>query len=119
MVEHVSSTAHRSYQRLHATGEFADKTTIVGADGLLKYLQSKDQQVMTTLSRKMLGYALGRTALASDRPLLREMTAAGGDATFADLAAQFVVSRQFRYRAGEGRTASAGGAELRATTARK
>ena len=24
MVEHVSSTAHQSYQRLHATGEFAE-----------------------------------------------------------------------------------------------
>ena len=47
-----------------------DKTTIVGADGLLTYLQTQDKQVMTTLSRKMLGYALGRTVLASDRPLI-------------------------------------------------
>ena len=54
------------------TGEFADKTTIVGADGLLDYLQSQDEQVMTTLSKKMMGYALGRTVLASDRPLLDE-----------------------------------------------
>ncbi len=53
------------------TGEFADKTTIVGTDGLLKYLQSQDKQVMTTLSKKMLGYALGRTVLASDQPLVR------------------------------------------------
>ena len=30
----------------------------------------QDKQVMTTLSRKMLGYALGRTVLASDRPLI-------------------------------------------------
>ncbi len=42
------------------TGELMDKTTIVGAQGLLKYLQSQDRQVMTTLSKKMLGYALGR-----------------------------------------------------------
>ena len=52
------------------TGELTDKTTIVGADGLLKYLDSQDTQVMTTLSRKMLGYALGRTVLASDQPLI-------------------------------------------------
>ncbi|MGH9309721.1 MAG: DUF1592 domain-containing protein, partial [Vicinamibacterales bacterium] len=83
------------------TGEFADKRTIVGAEGLLQYLQSQDQQVMTTLSRKMLGYALGRTILASDRPLLREMTAAGANATFADLAIKIVTSRQFRTRAGD------------------
>ena len=43
---------------------------------------------MTTLSRKMLGYALGRTVLASDRPLLAEMAAAGGNAAFSDLARQ-------------------------------
>ncbi|HET7220095.1 MAG TPA: DUF1592 domain-containing protein [Vicinamibacterales bacterium] len=83
------------------TGEFADKKTIVGADGLLQYLQTQDRQVMTTLSKKMLGYALGRTVMASDRPLMREMTAAGGDATFADLAARIVTSRQFRNRVGD------------------
>ena len=60
------------------TGEFADKKTIVGTDGLLEYLQTQDKQVMTTLSKKMLGYALGRTVLASDRPLIAGMTAAGG-----------------------------------------
>jgi hypothetical protein len=83
------------------TGEFADRTTIVGAEGLLKYLQSREAQVMTTLSRKMLGYALGRTVLASDRPLLTSMTTAGGNATFADLAVKIVTSRQFRHRAGD------------------
>ncbi len=53
------------------TGEFADKTTIVGTEGLLKYLQTQEKPVMTTLSKKMLGYALGRTVLASDQPLVR------------------------------------------------
>ena len=83
------------------TGEFADKTTIVGADGLLSYLRSQDKKVMTTLSRKMLGYALGRTVTASDRPLIGDMTAAGGEASFADLAAKIVTSRQFRNRLGD------------------
>jgi cytochrome c553 len=84
-----------------AIGELPDKSTIVGAEGLLKYLQTKDRYVMTTLSKKMLGYALGRTVLASDRPLVAEMIAAGGSASFADLAAKIVTSRQFRNRAGE------------------
>jgi hypothetical protein len=53
---------------------------------------------MTTLTKKMLGYALGRTVLASDQPLLREMVAAGGTASFADLASRIVTSRQFRHR---------------------
>jgi len=80
------------------TGEFADKTVIVGTEGLLKYLQTQDKPVMTTLSKKMLGYALGRTVLASDQPLVREMTAAGAGASFSDLAVKIVTSRQFRNR---------------------
>ncbi|MEO6567152.1 MAG: DUF1592 domain-containing protein, partial [Opitutaceae bacterium] len=83
------------------TGEFADKKTIVGTEGLLTYLQSKNEQVMKTLSKKMLGYALGRTVLASDRALIDDMVAAGGDATFADLATKIVTSRQFRNRQGQ------------------
>jgi hypothetical protein len=83
------------------TGEFPDSKTIVGAGGLLGYLRTRDTQVMTTLSKKMLGYALGRTVLASDRPLLAKLAALGGEASFADLALQIVTSRQFRNRAGD------------------
>jgi hypothetical protein len=83
------------------TGEFADRTTIVGAQGLLTYLQTQEPQILTTLSKKMLGYALGRTILASDRPLIAEMTAAGGGATISDLAVRIVTSRQFRHRAAD------------------
>jgi hypothetical protein len=80
------------------TGELADKTTIVGADGLMKYLQSQDALVMTMLSRKMIGYALGRTVMVSDRPLVRDMVAGGSRASFSDLAVKLVTSRQFRHR---------------------
>ena len=89
------------------TGEFADKSTIVGADGLLGYLRTRDSQVMKTLSRKMLGYALGRTVLASDTPLVTEMVTAGETATFWDLAVKIVTSRQFRHRQGQEETAGA------------
>ncbi len=83
------------------TGEFADRTTIVGAPGLLKYLESQDQQVMTTLAKKMLGYALGRTVAGSDRALVDEMTKGGGGTPFSNLAVKVVSSRQFRNRAGD------------------
>jgi hypothetical protein len=89
-------------QPVDVTGEFADSTKIVGAQGLLQYLQSKEQLVLRTLSRKMLGYALGRTVIASDQRLVNEMIAAGGNATFADLAVQVVTSRQFRNHEGRG-----------------
>ena len=46
-------------------------------------------------------HALGRTVLASDRALVEEMTAAGGNATFSDLAIKIVSSRQFRNRQGQ------------------
>jgi hypothetical protein len=52
---------------------------------------------MTTLSKKMLGYALGRTVLASDRPLVAAMVGAGGTASFSDLAVKVITSRQFRH----------------------
>ncbi len=83
------------------TGEFADRTTIVGARGLLTYLEKHEPQILTTLSKKLLGYALGRTVLASDRPLIADMTAAGANASIPDLAVRIVTSRQFRHRAAD------------------
>jgi hypothetical protein len=81
-------------------GEFADKSVIVGTDGLLRYLQERDKQVVATLSKKMIGYALGRTVRGSDRGLIDTMAKAGGNATVSDLAATIVTSRQFRNRVG-------------------
>jgi len=83
------------------TGEFADKTTIIGTEGLLRYLQKHDKQVMTTLSKKMIGYALGRTVRGSDRPLVDAMATAGANTSFSDLAVTIVTSRQFRNRVGD------------------
>jgi hypothetical protein len=54
--------------------------------------------VMTTLSRKMIGYALGRNPQASDRSLIGEMVRAGSEASFTDLATAIATSRQFRFR---------------------
>lgn len=79
----------------------ADKTEIAGVEGLLKYVRSKDAQVRKTLSFKLVGYALGRTVLASDQLLVERMVKAGNDATFAQLATEIAVSKQFRNRAGQ------------------
>jgi hypothetical protein len=75
-----------------------DQTTIRGVDGLLAYLQKQDQQVLKNLSNKLLGYALGRTVLASDQPLVERMTKLGPDATFVQLATEIVSSKQFLNR---------------------
>ncbi len=94
-------TAYADGKPVDNTGELADQTVINGTNGLLAYLQRQDKQVMTTLSKKLLGYALGRTVTAGDRPLIAEMTAAGSSTTFSDLAVKIATSRQFRHRAGE------------------
>ncbi|MEO7599607.1 MAG: DUF1592 domain-containing protein, partial [Opitutus sp.] len=91
-------TAYQDGTAVDATGQFADKSTISGVDGLLVYLKTKDTQITKTLAKKMLGYALGRTVLGSDRALVEELTAAGGNATFSDLAVKIVSSRQFLHR---------------------
>ncbi|MBC7925728.1 MAG: DUF1588 domain-containing protein, partial [Bryobacteraceae bacterium] len=76
----------------------ADKTEIAGVDGLLKYLRTQEPQVLKTMSYKLIGYALGRTVLASDQPLVDSLVNAGGDATFAQLVTGIATSKQFRYR---------------------
>ena len=67
---------------------------------MLDYIETQERQVVLNLSEKLLGYALGRTIIASDLPLLDRMVAAGFDATFEELALQVATSRQFRYRRG-------------------
>lgn len=94
-------TAYQDGTAVDLTGEFSDKSTILGVEGLLGYLHAKDALIMKTLAKKMLGYALGRTVLASDQLLVDELIKAGSNATFADLATKIVSSRQFRNREGE------------------
>ena len=69
-----------------------------GVEGLVQYLLTQDKQVQKNMAQKLLGYALGRTMLASDQPLIQKMAAGGGDSTFAQLATEIVTSKQFRYR---------------------
>ena len=100
-----SRTTYADGRPVDQVGEFKDKTTIVGAGGLLAHLRQNERAVMTTLSRKMIGYALGRNPQASDRRLLTSMIEAGDEASFADLVTRIVTSRQFRFRAGRAEAA--------------
>ena len=87
-------------QPIDATTTLGEDTRIDGVDGLLDYLETQEQQVVRTLSSRLIGYALGRTILLSDQPLIDRLTAAGGKTAFADLAAEIATSHQFRYRRG-------------------
>ena len=78
------------------SGTLSDQTQIDGVKGLLSYLQSKDALVRRTLSWKLLGYAFGRTVLASDQPLIERMTSHGAETKFSELVTAIVTSDQFR-----------------------
>ncbi len=87
-------------KQIEDSAALPDKTEIAGIDGLVKYLRSKEPQIRKTLSYKLVGYALGRTVQASDQLLIDRMVKAGGEATFSQLVAEIVTSRQFRNRSG-------------------
>lgn len=78
-----------------------DKTDIQGVDGLIQYLKNHEEQVLSNMSRKLLGYALGRTTLASDQPLVDKIVQSGSKATVSQMVAEIVTSNQFRYRRAE------------------
>ncbi len=79
----------------------ADKFDIQGVNGLISYLKNHEEQVLGNMSRKMLGYALGRTTLASDQPLVDKIVQSGGKATVVQMVTEIVTSSQFRYRRAE------------------
>jgi mono/diheme cytochrome c family protein len=81
-------------------GKLSDQRRIDGINGLIAYLGDQDSLVLRTMANKLLGYALGRTVALSDQPLIDRLIQRGGDATFAELAADIVLSRQFRYHRG-------------------
>ncbi len=102
--------AYRDGQPIDSAGTLSDGTEITGLDGLKQYLRREQPQFERNLCGKLLGYALGRTELASDRPLIEAMQAdlkSGG--RFGALVERIVASRQFRNRrnlplpVGEGR----------------
>ncbi len=103
-LEHYDATGrwranYSDGKAIYDAGKTFDDYSIEGAPGLLKYLKSKDEQVRRTLAMKMIGYALGRTVLPSDMPLVDRMVALGGDAPFSKLIAEVATSRQFLNRA--------------------
>ncbi|QDV35434.1 DUF1592 domain-containing protein [Tautonia plasticadhaerens] len=86
-------------QEIDTSGTLSDGTTITGPGGLRDYLRRERPRFHRTIGAKLLGYALGRAELVSDRPLVGRMVAdldAGG--RFSDLVVRVVTSEQFRNR---------------------
>jgi hypothetical protein len=93
-------TQYTDGKPIYNAGTTFDHVDIQGAPGLLKYLEDKNEQFRKTLTIKMLGYALGRTAAPSDLALMDKMIGEGGDAPFSQLVIDVVTSKQFRNRLG-------------------
>ena len=92
---------YRDKQRIDTGGTLNDGTKIAGFQGLKRYLQKNRSRFEQTLCSKLLGYALGRSEIASDRPLITAMQAdLKKDGRFSVLVLRIVTSRQFRYRRG-------------------
>jgi hypothetical protein len=90
---------YRDGRPIDSSGVLNDGTAIDGLDGLRSYLRRERPQFQRMLCGKLLGYALGRAEIASDRPLVDQMVGAGdGNELFSDLVVRIVTSRQFRYR---------------------
>ncbi|WP_321472850.1 DUF1592 domain-containing protein [uncultured Paludibaculum sp.] len=93
-------TKYNDGKPVEDTSATADNTQIAGVDGLLKYLDTKQDLINRTMARKLIGYALGRTILGSDQSLVERLSNEGPNATFSQLVNEVVASKQFQFRRG-------------------
>ena len=90
-------------QAIETNGILNTGVEIADLDGLLNYLRENERQINRNLSAKLLGYALGRAELISDRPLIEQMVASiSEDNLFSNLVVQVVTSPQFLNQRGRG-----------------
>jgi hypothetical protein len=89
--------------KIDDTGEMMDGTKFTGLAGLRDYLKKNEPQFLTQFTRKLLGYALGRQTLPSDKKLLQQMQASlkANGGKFSAAVLEIVKSRQFLNRRAE------------------
>lgn len=93
-------SADESGGAIDDTGELRDGTVFDGFEGLRDYLAKNDEAFLGQFCRKLLGYALGRQVLPSDRELLARMVAAirANEGRVSAAVVEIVASRQFLNR---------------------
>jgi len=91
------------------TGEIRPGVASKGIEGLRRYLTENADLFNAHFCRKLLGYALGRAVMPSDKALLAKMEQAlkSNDGRFSAAALEIVKSRQFRNRRAEAAVATA------------
>jgi hypothetical protein len=86
---------------IDTSGILKDGTEITGFSGLADYLGREKATFHRNLSRKLLGYALGRSEIVSDRLLIdKMMESLDSDNRLSTLVALIVTSEQFRHQRG-------------------
>ena len=93
---------YRDGKEIDASGTLNDGTEISGLEELRGYLRGRKDTFQRNVCVKLLGYALGRSAAISDRPLIDHMTGGiAADPRFSSLVIQIVTSPQFRTQRGD------------------
>ncbi|MEX2303584.1 MAG: DUF1592 domain-containing protein [Bryobacterales bacterium] len=93
---------------IDAAAELPDGTTFSGPAELRKVLLNHSDEFLTTITEKLLTYALGRGLEAADAPAVRQVKreAAGTDYRFASLIQGIVTSTPFQMRMAQRREMS-------------
>jgi hypothetical protein len=93
-------TADASGGAIDDAGRLRDGTPIEGLAGLRAYLASNETQFIRQFSRKLLGYALGRSVAATDTALVEKMVQSvrSHDGRVSAAVVEIVTSRQFMQR---------------------
>lgn len=100
-----SRTTDSAGRRIDNVAKLPNGETAAGIPGLIEYIdQHRRQDFVKTFCRRFLGYALGRSVILSDQPLLREMESAleKNEYRFSVLFEMVVRSQQFRQQRGSG-----------------
>ena len=89
--------------KIDNSGQWKNGATFTGIDGLRNFLASRDKDFTTNFCRKLIGYALGRTTILTDKPLLETMRTdlAKSDDRFSVAVLDIARSRQFLNRRNE------------------
>ena len=84
---------------IDSSGVLNDGTEITGLDGLREYLRREEPQFQRNLAVKLLGYALGRAEIVTDRPLISQITEdLQHEGRFSDVVVRIATSRRPRLR---------------------
>lgn len=94
--------------KIDDTGEMIDGSKFTGFTGLRDYLKKNEGQFLAQLTGKLLGYALGRQTLPSDKKLLTQMQTSlkANSGKFSAAVLEIVKSRQFLNRRAEATVAT-------------